>query len=217
MVRVQAKLEKAAKCLEYFSTQQWRFSDENVRHLNSMLSNEDRNTFMFDVRQINWTQYLESYVLGIRQFIFKEHPSSIPKTRKHLIKWVWKVTLDYCVLAVDITWNKCYHLNDCLQVALAPPFFTSLGSFPHVEGCNAALIRCSTFVVSPPRHNGPHGKNDPICLTRLEDLPCSASKVPALIKSDKKFSLRSKCLLLFQSMDLGILLEVIMLGKAIKA
>lgn len=89
MVRVQAKLDKAATCLEYFSTQQWRFADDNVRHLNSMLSLEDRNNFVFDVRQINWTNYLESYVLGIRQFIFKEHPSSIPKTRKQLTKLLW--------------------------------------------------------------------------------------------------------------------------------
>ncbi|XP_034234856.1 putative fatty acyl-CoA reductase CG5065 [Thrips palmi] len=104
MVRVQAKLEKAAKCLEYFSTQQWRFSDDNVRHLNSMLSIEDRSTFMFDVRQINWTQYLESYVLGIRQFIFKEHPSSIPKTRKQLTRLLWLHRFSQ-LLGVVLVWR----------------------------------------------------------------------------------------------------------------
>lgn len=86
MVRVQKKLDKAAKCLEYFSTQQWRFTDENVRHLNGLLSLEDRRTFHFDVREIHWPTYIESYVLGIRHFIFKEHPSSLPKARKYLQK-----------------------------------------------------------------------------------------------------------------------------------
>jgi fatty acyl-CoA reductase len=86
MVRVQNKLDKAAKCLEYFSIQQWRFTDENVRHLNGLLSSEDRRTFCFDVQEIHWPTYIESYVLGIRQFIFKEHPSSLPKARRYLQK-----------------------------------------------------------------------------------------------------------------------------------
>lgn len=86
MVRVQNKLYKAAKCLEYFSTRQWRFIDENVRLLNGTLSAEDRAEFPFDVSQIEWAKYIEDYVLGIRHFIFKEHPSSLPVARKQLQK-----------------------------------------------------------------------------------------------------------------------------------
>lgn len=87
MVRVQTKLEKAATCLTYFSTRQWKFLDENALTLFSMLSYQDKMTFPFDVRQINWPAYIEHYVLGIRQFIFKESPSSLPKARKQLSKF----------------------------------------------------------------------------------------------------------------------------------
>jgi len=86
MGRVQANLDKAARCLEYFSTQQWRFCDDNVRRLDAQLSPADRATFPFDVKQINWPAYIENYVLGIRQFIFKEHPSSEAKCRRQLNK-----------------------------------------------------------------------------------------------------------------------------------
>ena len=86
MVRVQAKLDKAAKCLEYFSTQQWNFKDENVRRLGQVLSPEDRQTFMFDVRQIDWPSYLENYILGIRQFILKESPDTLPAARSHITR-----------------------------------------------------------------------------------------------------------------------------------
>lgn len=89
MVRVQNKLFKAAKCLEYFSTRQWRFIDENVRLLNGTLSAEDKAEFPFDVTQIEWAKYIEDYVLGIRHFIFKEHPSSLPAARKQLQKMLW--------------------------------------------------------------------------------------------------------------------------------
>lgn len=86
MVRVQAKLSKAAKCLEYFSTKEWNFRDDNVRRLGEQLSPEDRETFMFDVRQIDWPSYLEHYILGIRQFILKESPDTLPAARSHITK-----------------------------------------------------------------------------------------------------------------------------------
>lgn len=86
MVRVQDKLNKAAKCLEYFSTQQWNFRDDNVRRLGGELSADDRQTFMFDVKQIDWPSYLEHYILGIRQFILKESPETLPAARSHIMK-----------------------------------------------------------------------------------------------------------------------------------
>lgn len=86
MVRIQRKLDKAAKCLEYFSTRQWRFIDDNVKSLNGFLSVEDKAEFNFDVSKIKWSNYIEDYVLGIRHFIFKEHPSSLQLARRKLQK-----------------------------------------------------------------------------------------------------------------------------------
>lgn len=89
MLRIQSKLSKAATCLEYFTTQQWKFRDDNVKKLAEQLSNEDRQTFMFDVKQIDWPSYLENYILGIRQFILKESPETLPAARSHLVKLYW--------------------------------------------------------------------------------------------------------------------------------
>ncbi|KAK0077899.1 hypothetical protein PV325_003323 [Microctonus aethiopoides] len=89
MVRVQAKLSKAATCLEYFTTQQWNFSDDNVRKLGEQLTAEDRQIFMFDVKQIDWPSYLENYILGIRQFILKESPETLPAARSHITRLYW--------------------------------------------------------------------------------------------------------------------------------
>ena len=86
MVSVQKKLDKAVSCLIYFSTREWKFMDDNVLALSASLSQADRDAFPFDVRQIKWPLYIEHYVLGIRQFIFKEPPSSLPKARKQLSK-----------------------------------------------------------------------------------------------------------------------------------
>lgn len=102
MVNIQGKLEKAAKCLEYFSTQQWRFLDDNVRALNMSLSVDDRREFCFDVNEIDWASYIESYVLGIRQFIFKQHPNTLEDSRKQLNKLLWLHRLSQMIMLLAV-------------------------------------------------------------------------------------------------------------------
>ncbi|KOB65901.1 hypothetical protein OBRU01_22080, partial [Operophtera brumata] len=59
----------------------WAFADDNVRALSGALSRDDARVFDFDVRNIDWDAYIESYVLGIRRFLFKESPESLPRSR----------------------------------------------------------------------------------------------------------------------------------------
>lgn len=86
MVNIQNKIAKAVGCLEYFATHQWRFRDDNVHALLNALSQKDRETFVFDVRTINWENYVERYVLGFREFLFKQRPESLPACRKRLMR-----------------------------------------------------------------------------------------------------------------------------------
>jgi alcohol-forming fatty acyl-CoA reductase len=86
MMRVQTKLSRAVACLEFFTTHEWRFSNNNVVRLAGQLSPVDQKMFNFDMRTLNWSDYMEQYVLGTRRFILKEDPSTFPAARKHLRK-----------------------------------------------------------------------------------------------------------------------------------
>lgn len=120
LVYLQSKLSKAAKCLEYFSTKQWIFRDDNVQQLREKLSLEDQQTFMFDVRQIDWPSYLESYILGIRRFMLKESPETLPAGRSRMRKlyWVHKavqfgmllIMLRFLLLRSSATRAACFSL-----------------------------------------------------------------------------------------------------------
>ncbi|KAJ8978354.1 hypothetical protein NQ317_002663 [Molorchus minor] len=104
MVRIQDKLNKAATCLEYFTTQEWRFEDENVRQLVTTLSEADSAEFSFDVAKIDWENYIENYVLGIRKFIFKEDAATLPKARKQVSRlyWIYRIIQ---VISVMCLWH----------------------------------------------------------------------------------------------------------------
>lgn len=86
MIRVQKKLQRAVTALEFFTTHEWRFSNENVLRLQGFLSPQDRKVFNFDICDLDWRAYFEQYVLGTRKFILKEDPSTFPMARSHLRK-----------------------------------------------------------------------------------------------------------------------------------
>jgi fatty acyl-CoA reductase len=87
MVRVQKKLQRAVSCLEFFTTHEWQFTNDNVTRLMTHLHPQDRKIFNFDVLEIDWKPYLGQYVLGTRRFILKEDPSTFPAARSHLRKY----------------------------------------------------------------------------------------------------------------------------------
>lgn len=88
MIKIQDKLSKAVGCLEYFTTHQWHFTDDNVRELLTHMSVSDRAKFQFDVTQIDWDGYFERYVLGLRAFLCKQNPKTLPNSRKKMKRYV---------------------------------------------------------------------------------------------------------------------------------
>ncbi|KAI2564986.1 fatty acyl-CoA reductase 2 [Homo sapiens] len=48
------------------------------------MSPEDQRVFNFDVRQLNWLEYIENYVLGVKKYLLKEDMAGIPKAKQRL-------------------------------------------------------------------------------------------------------------------------------------
>ncbi|KAJ8411301.1 hypothetical protein AAFF_G00173070 [Aldrovandia affinis] len=86
MMRIFNRLHKAIGLLEYFSSRDWEWTTENVSMLMGQLSTEDRKTFNFDVRQLNWPEYIENYCIGTKKYVLNEDMSDIPAARQHLKK-----------------------------------------------------------------------------------------------------------------------------------
>ncbi|KAF6214116.1 hypothetical protein GE061_011847 [Apolygus lucorum] len=80
------KLRKALETMTFFTTKEFKFRNDNVAELLTKLSPEDREAFCFDINDINWREYIETYVLGTRKYILKEDPATIPESRTNLKK-----------------------------------------------------------------------------------------------------------------------------------
>lgn len=117
MMRIFNRLHKAIGLLEYFSSQDWEWNSDNMNMLMNQLSSEDRKVhtvpqvphffsplhqsgdykltlsfclsqiFNFDVRQLNWPEYIENYCIGTKKYVLNEDMADIPAARQHLRKY----------------------------------------------------------------------------------------------------------------------------------
>ncbi|GAB5573646.1 fatty acyl-CoA reductase 2 [Prionailurus iriomotensis] len=84
MTKLMNRLLRTVSMLEYFVNRSWEWSTYNTEMLMSELSPEDQRVFNFDVRQLNWLEYIENYVLGVKKYLLKEDMAGIPEAKQHL-------------------------------------------------------------------------------------------------------------------------------------
>lgn len=101
LLEVYKSLHRSIRLLEYFTTNEWHFHCNNVILLMNSLYGKDREIFDFNIRPINWSSYMENYVLGVRRFLLKEDESTLPAARRNLTRvyYYWQAVYGtiFCV------------------------------------------------------------------------------------------------------------------------
>ena len=77
----------AARTGEFFALHQWDFISKNIQELNKDILFVDRRTFPIDITQVVWDTYVKDYVFGIRNFVLKDPPSTIPQALSKLQRY----------------------------------------------------------------------------------------------------------------------------------
>lgn len=70
--------------LNYFATQEWKFTNDRLHALMIKLTSKDRENFFCDIRDLDWNVYFETYISGIRVYLIKDPLDTLPQAR---IKW----------------------------------------------------------------------------------------------------------------------------------
>lgn len=65
--------------LDFFVMNEWIFSSENVSNLWDELSFTDKKLFNFNMKDLDWDECLLRNLLGLRLYLVKEDPSTIPQ------------------------------------------------------------------------------------------------------------------------------------------
>ncbi|XP_075409432.1 fatty acyl-CoA reductase 2-like [Tenrec ecaudatus] len=81
MTTLMNRILKNASMLEYFICRTWEWSTCNTDRLMLELSAEDKKIFNFDVRSLNWREYIENHVWGIKMYLLKEDMAGVPEAK----------------------------------------------------------------------------------------------------------------------------------------
>jgi len=87
MIRLVNKMTKSIDALQYFTTNEWSWSNANVAKLHQDLVETDPQSlkdFDFDIKSLNWRNFFENYVLGTRHYVLKNSPTSMEASKKKM-------------------------------------------------------------------------------------------------------------------------------------
>lgn len=97
MVKVQNKIKVGLDVLQYYTTRDWEFPNNNLQKLRSKLTESDRKTFYTDCRELDWDEYFLTLILGTRKYCVKEDPSTLPRARRTFKKYAKQDSFIYFV------------------------------------------------------------------------------------------------------------------------
>lgn len=86
MCYIYQKLSHRFRDSEFFLSNVWNFHANNFLGLLQSMSEEEKEIFDFDLRNIDYSEYLDNIVFNIRTNLLKESPSSIPEARSRMEK-----------------------------------------------------------------------------------------------------------------------------------
>ncbi|XP_026821812.1 putative fatty acyl-CoA reductase CG5065 [Rhopalosiphum maidis] len=96
MLKIYRRFKMAARTGEFFALHQWDFISKNIQELNKDISFVDRRMFPVDITQVVWDTYVKDYVFGIRNYVLKDPPSTIPQALSKLQRFYWMHRMAQC-------------------------------------------------------------------------------------------------------------------------
>ena len=83
LVRQSNIITENMKVVKLFRTNSWNWTNKNTLDLEASLMEVDKQVFGFDMKGLDWKNYFDNYILGIREYVLKD-PATQTQARKHL-------------------------------------------------------------------------------------------------------------------------------------
>lgn len=84
LLKVYKKIHKFADVISFFATNEWMFTNNNIQRMWTRLSNRDQELFNFNMKTMDWVEYLHHYISGMRKYLLKDDMSTVEAARR---KW----------------------------------------------------------------------------------------------------------------------------------
>ncbi|XP_022823967.1 fatty acyl-CoA reductase wat-like [Spodoptera litura] len=110
-IKLYNRVNRSSLALSYFTTHTWVFNDSNTDKLFNSLSKTDRLIFNFDTSDINISEFVTLWCVGLRKYLMKDGIKNTEYARKKqfLLKYLhYVVSCMYVYVLFKITCLVCY-------------------------------------------------------------------------------------------------------------
>ncbi|XP_038219925.1 putative fatty acyl-CoA reductase CG5065 [Zerene cesonia] len=83
LTKIQRRIYSVQIALQYYTTQQWTFCNENFTKLRAAIKDVDKDEFYYEVEKIDQYKFFKISTHGARKYILNEKDEDIPKAREH--------------------------------------------------------------------------------------------------------------------------------------
>jgi len=87
MMKIYRKIHKFSNVLKFFSSNEFRFDNDNVRRLVDKLDERDKRLFAFDMRDLDWPNLFRVSLYGLRLYVVKDDPNNLPESIKRIKRY----------------------------------------------------------------------------------------------------------------------------------
>ncbi|XP_053203121.1 putative fatty acyl-CoA reductase CG5065 [Panonychus citri] len=84
MVKTCKKINSMLEPFEFFNTRDWTFDTTTMVELFNSLNKVDQKLFNFDVKSIDWSDYIGTVIIGLRQFTSSNGNYNLDEARKRM-------------------------------------------------------------------------------------------------------------------------------------
>ncbi|RZC31886.1 NAD binding 4 and/or Sterile domain containing protein, partial [Asbolus verrucosus] len=81
LVPIYRKINNSNNAFWFFTSKNWKFSNDNIKEMWNELSEVDKELFPFDISAVNWLKYLRNYHKGLRLYVHKDPLDSLHKAK----------------------------------------------------------------------------------------------------------------------------------------
>ncbi|XP_063703930.1 fatty acyl-CoA reductase wat-like isoform X2 [Culicoides brevitarsis] len=99
LLKIYKKVHKFSNVISFFCTNEWVFTNNNVQKLWLKLDESDQKLFDFNLKGLDWFEYLRYYIRGMRVYLMKDDLSTLEASKRK--------------------WNRFYWLHQLLKLFLA--------------------------------------------------------------------------------------------------
>lgn len=83
-MRVHRRIQKGFDQLEYYASNQWDFSNENLIYLRTKINDVERVKYKIDAGGVDIPSYFEDCIKAARLYILNEQDDTLPAARRHM-------------------------------------------------------------------------------------------------------------------------------------